>query len=620
MDSENPSPKAQAWFCATGLPSDVTIQVDDMTFHLHKFPLMSKSRKIHDLITEQETRLRRNGDGGGEIEEEAVEFQCHISLPNFPGGLEAFEAAAKFCYGVKIDLSASNVALLRCAGEYLGMTEEYSGENLVSKTERFFSLTVLKSARDSIKTLNSCEKLLPMAETLGIVPRCIDAIAAGASSGDPSLLGWPVSDIGANRPFWNGVEGSTRRKGASRGGGATDSWWEELGHLSLHLFKRLISAMKDRDLNPDVIENCLICYAKRNIPGLSRSARRPSSSSIPAETEQREILEAIISNLPTEKSSISSSATRLLFGLLRSANILDVSEICRSRLERKIGSQMEQATLDDLLIPSYSSENETLYDVDCVQRILGHFLSASEERSATNRVEGDEDLHSSISASVMVVGRLIDGYLSEIASDSNLTPEKFCELAVSLPEQARLFDDGLYRAVDVYLKEHPWIEEAEREKICGVMDCRKLTLEACTHAAQNDRLPLRAVVQVLFFEQLQLRHAIAGALLAADLPEDGEDDDEAGARVQGRSGAWRDAVRQNQKLRVDMDSMKARMDELERECNAMKRAIDEAGGRRDGGEQGGGGWRKKFGCKFRAQVCDSHVGAARKEGRTHRQQ
>ena len=40
------------------------------------------------------------------------------------------------------------------------------------------------------------------------------------------------------------------------------------------------------------------------------------------------------------------------------------------------------------------------------------------------------------------------------------------------------------------------------------MDCQKLSLEACTHAAQNERLPLRVIVQVLFFEQLQLRSSI----------------------------------------------------------------------------------------------------------------
>lgn len=37
--------------------------------------------------------------------------------------------------------------------------------------------------------------------------------------------------------------------------------------------------------------------------------------------------------------------------------------------------------------------------------------------------------------------------------------------------------------------------------MCRVLDCKKLSMEACTHAAQNERLPLRVVVQVLFFEQ-----------------------------------------------------------------------------------------------------------------------
>ncbi|KAG2400049.1 BTB/POZ domain-containing protein [Vigna angularis] len=43
--------------------------------------------------------------------------------------------AAKFCYGVKIDLSPSNVVVLRCVGEFLEMTEDFSEDNLVSKEE-----------------------------------------------------------------------------------------------------------------------------------------------------------------------------------------------------------------------------------------------------------------------------------------------------------------------------------------------------------------------------------------------------------------------------------------------------------------------------------------------------
>uniref|UniRef100_A0A5B7A628 BTB/POZ domain-containing protein n=1 Tax=Davidia involucrata TaxID=16924 RepID=A0A5B7A628_DAVIN len=611
MASQNPSSKGQAWFCTTGLPSDVVIEVDDMTFHLHKFPLMSKSRKLHELITKQETNYPTTTEDY-DIEEEE-RYCIHIPLPEFPGGSVTFETAAKFCYGVKIELSSSNVAPLRCAGEALEMTDDYSEDNLISTTESFLSQSVLKSLRDSIKTLKSCEPLMPLAETLGIVQRCIDSIAARASSSDPSLFGWKVIETGG------------RRKATAR----ADSWFQELGHLSLPLFKRLTFAMKARDLSPEIIESCLIYYAKRYIPGISRSNREPSS--IPP--SEKELLETIIANLPTEKSSRSSTATRFLFGLLRTANLSNTSEACRAALERKIGSQLEQAALDDLLIPSYSYLNETLYDVDCVERILGYFLHGLEETSATTSTQGEGvDENSSIrSAALMLVGKLIDGYLSEIASDVNLKPEKFHELAVALPEHARLFDDGLYRAVDVYLKAHPWIPEAERERICGVMDCQKLTLEACTHAAQNERLPLRAVVQVLFFEQLQLRHAIAGTLLAAEVPpgdhgrpsnprgeEHGEEEADARAVVvaphaqDSSSSTWRAAVRENQVLRLDIDSMRSRVHELERECSTMKEAIEKIDKLPNMGPPGGvgGSWRssltKKFGCQFKTQVCDSH--------------
>ncbi|KAH7566488.1 hypothetical protein ACOSQ2_023312 [Xanthoceras sorbifolium] len=642
MAAEKSSSKGQAWFCTTGLPSDIVIEVDDMSFHLHKFPLMSKSRKVHQLITEQETNpvtaSRQDDDADKETEieeeEEAEEAECHISLPDFPGGSETFEMVAKWCYGVKMELSSCNVAPLRCAAEFLEMTDEYSEDNLISKTERFLSQSVFKSLKDSIKALKSCEIVVSLAESLGIIQRCIDSISSRASSADPTLLGWPVSEGGAsNQALWNGIEAGLRRKAAKN----ADSWLEDLSLLSLPLLKRLISAMQERDVNPDIIESCLMHYAKKYIPGISRSSRKPSSSStLPSENEQRELLETVLANLPLEKSSssTSSTATRLLFGLLRAANILNASESCRSALEKKIGSQLDQATLDDLLIPSYSYLNETLYDVNCVERILGYFLDSLQIQ------QQQQQENNARSPTLMLVGKLFDGYLAEIASDANLKPDKFYNLAISLPDQARLFDDGLYRAVDVYLKAHPWIAEAEREKICGVLDCQKLTLEACTHAAQNERLPLRAVVQVLFFEQLQLRHAIAGTLLAADsMPEEAgrasgireeEEEEErmetTGGEVVAAAGAepsnsstWKAAVRENQVLRLDMDSMRTRVHQLERECSSMKKVIEKI----DKSEGPPGGWResltRRFGCKFKTQVCDSHEQAVveRRKGRHH---
>ncbi|MDD0148566.1 hypothetical protein PSY31_23035, partial [Shigella flexneri] len=72
-----------------------------------------------------------------------------------------------------------------------------------------------------------------------------------------------------------------------------------------------------------------------------------------------------------------------------------------------------------------------------------------EDRSAAG-MEGEDENSGFRSTALMLVGKLVDGYLSEIASDGNLKPEKFYDLAVALPDHARLFDDGLYRAVDVY--------------------------------------------------------------------------------------------------------------------------------------------------------------------------
>lgn len=93
------------------------------------------------------------------------------------------------------------------------------------------------------------------------------------------------------------------------------------------------------------------------------------------EHEQRILVETIVSLLPPEKNTASCT---FLFGLLRTAIILDTTIACRLDLERRIGMQLDQATLDDLLIPSFSYTGDTLFDVDIVQRIVINFLQQDE--------------------------------------------------------------------------------------------------------------------------------------------------------------------------------------------------------------------------------------------------
>ena len=64
---------------------------------------------------------------------------------------------------------------------------------------------------------------------------------------------------------------------------------------------------------------------------------------------------------------------------------------------------------------------------------------------------------------------------------------------------------------------HPGISKSERKKLCRLMDCKKLSAEACMHAVQNERLPLRVVVQVLFFEQV--RASASSGSSTPDLPK-----------------------------------------------------------------------------------------------------
>ncbi|XP_070672093.1 cellulose synthase-like protein G2 [Malus domestica] len=45
--------------------------------------------------------------------------------------------------------------------------EEYSEDNLISKTERFLSQSVLKIFKESLRALKSCERVAPLAENLG---------------------------------------------------------------------------------------------------------------------------------------------------------------------------------------------------------------------------------------------------------------------------------------------------------------------------------------------------------------------------------------------------------------------------------------------------------------------
>jgi hypothetical protein len=86
-----------------------------------------------------------------------------------------------------------------------------------------------------------------------------------------------------------------------------------------------------------------------------------------------------------------------------------------------------------------SPEDCTMLDIDVVQRIFEYFLMHEKQQMQLQQKSGK-------------LNRLMDNYLAEVATDPNLSITKFQVLAELLPEYTRSLDDGLYRAIDTYLK------------------------------------------------------------------------------------------------------------------------------------------------------------------------
>ncbi|CAH9107312.1 unnamed protein product [Cuscuta europaea] len=587
--------KGQAWFCTSGLPSDIVVEVGEMSFHLHKFPLLSRSGFMERLIAEAPT--------------EGENSHCTITLHDVPGRARTFELVAKFCYGMKLELTAANVVPLRCAAEHLVMSEEYGEGNLISTTESFLNQVVIRSWKDSLKALQSCDDVLAHAERLNIPKRCIDSLAAKACT-DPNLFGWPVMEHGGpmqspgGSVLWNGISTGARPKSCS-----PDWWYEDASTLSLPIYKRLVSAMDSRGINQEIVAGSLSYYARKHLPGLNRHQTTVGMGPTLSEDEQKVLLEEIDSLLPMQKGLV---PPKFLFGLLKTAMILRANPTCISNLEKRVGMELDQAALEDLLMPNFSHSMETLYNVDCVQQVLEHFLAMDRVgggESPTCSIDDGQLMGSPSLTPITMVAKLVDGYLAEVAPDVNLKLPKFQSLAAAVPEYARPLDDGLYRAIDIYLKSHPWLPESDREELCRVMDCQKLSLEACTHAAQNERLPLRIIVQVLFFEQLQLRTSIAGCFLVSENLDGSRQLRGGGGGMVGppTGGGWETAVRENQVLKVGMDSMRLRVSELEKECSNMRREIEKLGRTKAVGTTSStwGNVSKKFGLKLKSQMCSA---------------
>ncbi|WVZ74776.1 hypothetical protein U9M48_022913 [Paspalum notatum var. saurae] len=526
---------------STEVATDLQILVDGCVYHLHKilcvarertpqFPLLSKCMLLQALCADSGA-----GAGGDTVE-----------LPGFPGGAEAFESCAKFCYGITITVSARNLVPLRCAAAHLGMSEAADRGNLAAKLDAFLASCLLRRWKDALGVLHSTRHYAPLCEDLGLTSRCVDAVAALIVSPDTA----PPAKSSTSASPW---------------------WAHDIAELGVDLFWRIMVAVKATGaVHEKTVGDALKAYARRWLPnvaakdghghGLPGAADQPFDSDAAGNgadvkqitTRHRLLLEKIVSLLPAERDAVSCG---FLLKLLKAANILSASVASKAELVRRVAWQLEEASVADLLVPSLSCVSETLYDVDAVAAILEEFalryaaaapapppppplalaLSGSPDdspsgghhrRSRSAESVSFDGTRRSLSAAPVSqgalarVGKLVDGFLIEVARDPNMPLDKLLAIAEAVPDSARPEHDGLYKVVDTYLKAHPEMSKSARKRLCRVLNCRKLSEKACTHAAQNELLPLRVVVQVLFFEHARAAALAPGghAVAASELP------------------------------------------------------------------------------------------------------
>lgn len=368
-----------------------------------------------------------------------------VNIHDIPGGPAAFEICAKFCYGMTVTLNAYNVVAARCAAEYLEMYETVEKGNLIYKIDVFLTSSIFRSWKDSIIVLQTTKCLHPWSEELKIVSHCLESIASKASI-DSSKVEWSYTynrkklpSENGDDPHWNGVRKQQM---------VPKDWWvEDLCDLQIDMYKRVITTIKTKGrVAADVIGEALKAYVYRRLPWLSKGIYQGGDLA-----KYRYLVDTITWLLPGEKNSVSCS---FLLKLLHASIMLECGEIGRRELMKKIGQQLEEATVADLLVRAPSGET-TIYNIDIVRDLVEQFIIQEQDSQidCTSDSEFREICPSVLSeASKVKVARLVDGYLAEASRDPNLPLLKFIELEEMVSSFPRSSHDGIYRAIDMYLK------------------------------------------------------------------------------------------------------------------------------------------------------------------------
>ncbi|OWM78589.1 BTB/POZ domain-containing protein At3g22104 isoform X2 [Punica granatum] len=443
-----------------------------------------------------------------------------------------------------MEITPYNISLLHAAAHFMEMTSSVSGTdtNLMELTQKLLDEIRYWMWPELLVALKQCQELLPESNVSTVIEKCLDSlirrlVLASETSPSPSISS---SNSSACRLSCDTKSTESLRNGLF----SRSTWWfEDLLFVSPSLLEMMIRSMISHKLDHVIISKFLFYYQKSKLPVASSSL------------EKGKIIEAVIDALcMLERSSVSCKS---LFGILRVALGLNMSRGSRNKLESMIGSQMDQATLDNLLVPSPYGTNY-LYDVNLVLRFIKAFLCFR------------------VSKQLKKVGGLLDLYIAEVAPDPCLKLSKFIALVSALPDSARDSYDEIYRAMDMYLEVHSGLSEEEKMRLCSALNYDKLSPESHKHLSQNTKFPSKTAIQALRTKQCKLKSLLQASkdpkLPNGESPcalSKGKVKDEEGDQIVIYAGEL-DPMADNERLRAHLQGMQWRVMELEKVCWKMQ--------------------------------------------------
>ncbi|GFP93770.1 BTB/POZ domain-containing protein at3g22104 [Phtheirospermum japonicum] len=472
----------------------------------------------------------------------------HLKLifHDFPGGPSNFELITRFCYNKgKTKINPLNISNLTCAAHFMEMNNFFAKtENLCEQTAKSIQEIKYWTWAELLASLKQCQNLLPSPISSVILDKFLDSLVTRIA------LSYETSPCpSTSSPDSSGFRFSceTRSSESMKTILYRPTWWfDDLAALDVRVVEKMVQMMVSRNFDNWIISKFLFYYQKSRF-GLASPDER-----IVIVTGVVEMLFALDVKCVSYKS---------LFELLRVGLNMNLSQRCKNKLDRMIGSLLDQATLDNLLIPSLAQKSY-LYDVNLVVRFLRSFFAKGVSCVPLSRLKKVESL--------------MDLYLAEIAPDPHLKPSKFLAVIGALPNSARDSCDGVYHAMNLYLEVHSALSEERKMKICSGLNYEKLSTETFNHLIQNTNFPPKYATQALMSRQRKLKSLIQDTDLAGRLSLSSETAVKGTRKCEGsrdivlyaqKLNHWDD---ENENLKAHLQGMQWRVLELEKVCRKMQ--------------------------------------------------